>query len=224
MLSLFQPGITCIIFTINTLPTILSYLEARCLPRLLLNNPSEGVWTSSSFAVGARCGTLRRRGRRMGNKNKGSKSNVPFFSLQTAAQEALTITHSHTQSTALPGSSSLFLPSLSLFLSLSVTLASSLPAHLLQPPPPSFSPSLPCLLVVCQTKCTHPLYLPAHYFLTFPPPHPLTPPAPWKQISTHKLILAVRYSALEEDRALVTKGDEAFVLYMITVLTPFLTP
>lgn len=80
-------------------------------------------------------------------------------------------------------SSSLFLPSLSLSLSLSLTLASSLPAHLLQPPPPAslFFHRSPHLLFLCQTKCTHPLILSAHYFffLTFP----LTRSAPWKQIS-----------------------------------------
>lgn len=59
-------------------------------------------------------------------------------------------------------------------LSPSVTPASSLPAHLLQLPPPSLSPSTP----VCslhQTKCKHPLYLPAQLTIFRHFPEPLTP-------------------------------------------------
>lgn len=99
----------------------------------------------------------------------------PFILSHTTAQEALTIIHLNTQLTA-PAGEQLTVPSLplppSLFLcSLSLTLASSLPAHLLQPPPPAslFFHRSPHLLFLCQTKCTHPLILSAHYFfLTFP--------------------------------------------------------
>lgn len=114
----------------------------------------------------------------------------PFILSHTTAQEALTIIHLNTQLTA-PAGEQLTVPSLplppSLFLcSLSLTLASSLPAHLLQPPPPAslFFHRSPHLLFLCQTKCTHPLILSAHYFFFFDiSPHPLTRSAPWKQIS-----------------------------------------
>lgn len=115
----------------------------------------------------------------------------PFILSHTTAQEALTIIHLNTQLTA-PAGEQLTVPSLplppSLFLcSLSLTLASSLPAHLLQPPPPAslFFHRSPHLLFLCQTKCTHPLILSAHYFFFFfdISPHPLTRSAPWKQIS-----------------------------------------
>lgn len=114
----------------------------------------------------------------------------PFILSHTTAQEALTIIHLNTQLTA-PAGEQLTVPSLplppSLFLcSLSLTLASSLPAHLLQPPPPAslFFHRSPHLLFLCQTKCTHPLILSAHYFFFFYiSPHPLTRSAPWKQIS-----------------------------------------
>lgn len=111
----------------------------------------------------------------------------PFILSHTTAQEALTIIHLNTQLTA-PAGEQLTVPSLPLplSLSLSLTLASSLPAHLLQPPPPAslFFHRSPHLLFLCQTKCTHPLILSAHYFFFFDiSPHPLTRSAPWKQIS-----------------------------------------
>lgn len=100
----------------------------------------------------------------------------PFILSHTTAQEALTIIHLNTQLTA-PAGEQLTVPSLPLplppSLSLSLTLASSLPAHLLQPPPPAslFFHRSPHLLFLCQTKCTHPLILSAHYFILFPPTH-----------------------------------------------------
>lgn len=112
----------------------------------------------------------------------------PFILSHTTAQEALTIIHLNTQLTA-PAGEQLTVPSLPLLpsLSLSLTLASSLPAHLLQPPPPAslFFHRSPHLLFLCQTKCTHPLILSAHYFILFfdISPPPLTRSAPWKQIS-----------------------------------------
>lgn len=106
----------------------------------------------------------------------------PFILSHTTAQEALTIIHLNTQLTA-PAGEQLTVPSLPLppSLSLSLTLASSLPAHLLQPPPPAslFFHRSPHLLFLCQTKCTHPLILSAHYFFFLDiSPHPLTRSAP----------------------------------------------
>lgn len=104
----------------------------------------------------------------------------PFSFTHTTAQEALTIIHLNTQLTAPAGEQLTvsFLP-LSRSLSPSLTLASSLPAHLLQPPPQAslFLHQSPRLLFLCQTKCTHPplfseLTIFSFFFLvTFPPAH-----------------------------------------------------
>lgn len=116
-----------------------------------------------------------------GMRNKTKQKNMyqwlkeamsPF--IHKTAWEALTITHLNTQSAA-PASEQLAIPSLFYC-----------PWH--SPPlsPPTYSSSLPLplrhLLLFCQAKCTQPLYLSAHYFLTFSL-LARTLSAPWKQIS-----------------------------------------
>lgn len=143
-----------------------------------LHNPRKGF----KFAARARCDTLKRRGGKKENQNKWLKSNVPLYSFTHDGSRS---THDHTLEHPVDSSGRRAAhcsfppsPSPSLSLSLSLTLASSLPAHLLQPPPPAslFFHRSPHLLFLCQTKCTHPLILSAHYFiylfifLHFPPP------------------------------------------------------
>lgn len=129
-----------------------------------------------------------KKGEKKENQNKWLKSNVPLYSFTHDGSRS---THDHTlehpvDSSGRRAAHRSFPPSPSLSLSLSLTLASSLPAHLLQPPPPAslFFHRSPHLLFLCQTKCTHPLILSAHYFFFLDiSPHPLTRSAPWKQIS-----------------------------------------
>lgn len=112
----------------------------------------------------------KKREKKKGIKTKAQKATSPFFSLQTAAQEALAITHSHTQSTALPDEQ-LAVPSLSLSFSLC-------PWH--SPPlfPPTYSSPLPQLLSVSPSLArrlsdkmhTSPLS-PCSVFSDISPPH-----------------------------------------------------